>query len=90
MTLGLGAAAAGLLALSASQNLSLCPTPALLNHPVILFGMGFANRGFTWAHGALFAAMISSTDALAATAILKQGACGEPSVRAGVCMRACA
>ena len=42
---------------------------------VILFGLGFADKGFTWAHGALFAAMIASTDALAATAILKQGGC---------------
>ena len=42
---------------------------------VILYVLGFASRGFTWVHGALFAAMISSTDALAATAILKQGEC---------------
>ncbi|KAL4855765.1 Sodium/hydrogen exchanger 7 [Chlorella vulgaris] len=41
--------------------------------PFILFVLGFASRGFTWVHGALFAAMIASTDALAATAILKAG-----------------
>ncbi|PRW32594.1 Sodium hydrogen exchanger 7 [Chlorella sorokiniana] len=46
---------------------------ALILTPLILYVLGFANRGFTWVHGALFAAMISSTDALAATAILKQG-----------------
>lgn len=47
-------------------------------HPaaVILFVLGFSSRGFTWVHGALFSAMIASTDALAATAILKQGAQG--------------
>jgi NhaP-type Na+/H+ or K+/H+ antiporter len=55
-----------------------CVTTALLaaaaSPPaVILFGLGFASRGFTWVHGALFAAMIASTDALAATAILKAG-----------------
>jgi hypothetical protein len=52
------------------------PTHACLAHhraAVILFGLGFADKGFTWAHGALFAAMIASTDALSATAILKQG-----------------
>jgi hypothetical protein len=47
-------------------------TPASLP-AVILFVLGFASRGFTWVHGALFAAMIASTDALAATAILKAG-----------------
>ncbi len=40
---------------------------------MILYVLGFSSRGFTWVHGALFASMISSTDALAATAILKQG-----------------
>ncbi|KAL4855761.1 Sodium/hydrogen exchanger 8 [Chlorella vulgaris] len=46
---------------------------AIILTPIILFGLGFASRGFTWVHGALFAAMIASTDALAATAILKAG-----------------
>lgn len=47
---------------------------------MILFVLGFSSRGFTWVHGALFAAMIASTDALAATAILKQG---EAALREG-------
>lgn len=47
--------------------------PLPLPCAVILYVLGFSSRGFTWVHGALFAAMISSTDALAATAILKQG-----------------
>ena len=55
---------------------TLTRTPTLPQPPppaVILFVLGFASRGFSWVHGALFAAMIASTDALAATAILKQG-----------------
>lgn len=49
------------------------PTHPLIR-AVILFVLGFAGRGFNWAHGALFASMIASTDALAASAILKAGA----------------
>ena len=35
--------------------------------------MGFHSRGWSWVHGALFAAIITPTDALAAAAILKGG-----------------
>lgn len=55
---------------------------------VILYVLGFASRGFTWVHGALFAAMISSTDALAATAILKQGEVPHGRRRAGMVVQA--
>lgn len=34
--------------------------------------MGFQDRGFNWAHVALFSAMVASTDALSVTAILKK------------------
>eukprot|EP00887_Chlorella_sp_A99_P005087 scaffold25.g5087.t1 len=46
---------------------------ALVLTPIILFVMGFAGRGWSWVNGALFAAIIAPTDALAATAVLKQG-----------------
>ncbi|KDD76916.1 hypothetical protein H632_c68p2, partial [Helicosporidium sp. ATCC 50920] len=47
-------------------------TAAVLT-PLILFVLGFAGRGWSWVHGALFASMIAPTDALAAAAILKRG-----------------
>lgn len=46
---------------------------ALILTPLILFVLGFQDRGWSWVHGALFASMIAPTDALAAAAILKQG-----------------
>lgn len=46
---------------------------ALILTPLILFLLGFAGRGWSWVHGALFASMIAPTDALAAAAILKTG-----------------
>lgn len=49
---------------------------ALILTPLILFVLGFQDRGWSWVHGALFASMIAPTDALAAAAILKQGALG--------------
>ncbi|PSC75198.1 Sodium hydrogen exchanger 7 [Micractinium conductrix] len=45
---------------------------AFLLTPIILFALGFDARGFTWAHVALFSAMVASTDALSVTAILKK------------------
>ncbi len=48
------------------------PPPARPVAAVILFAMGFGSRGFTWAHVALFSAMVASTDALSVTAILKK------------------
>jgi NhaP-type Na+/H+ or K+/H+ antiporter len=36
----------------------------------LLFVLGFSRRGWSWVHGALFAAIISPTDALAVAAIL--------------------
>lgn len=45
---------------------------AILLTPIILFVMGFQNRGWTWVHGALFSAIIAPTDALAVAAILSQ------------------
>jgi NhaP-type Na+/H+ or K+/H+ antiporter len=38
--------------------------------PFILFVLGFQNRGWSWVHGALLAAIISPTDALAVASIL--------------------
>jgi NhaP-type Na+/H+ or K+/H+ antiporter len=38
--------------------------------PFILFVLGFQARGWSWAHGALFAAVVAPTDALAVGAIL--------------------
>lgn len=45
---------------------------AIILTPLILFVLGFQDRGWTWAHGALFAAIIAPTDALAASSILKR------------------
>ncbi|KAL4437060.1 hypothetical protein ABPG75_004199 [Micractinium tetrahymenae] len=45
---------------------------AFLLTPIIMFAKGFGSRGFTWAHVALFSAMVASTDALSVTAILKK------------------
>lgn len=55
---------------------------ALALTPIILFVMGFAGRGWSWVYGALLAAIIAPTDALAATAVLKQGG------RVGACRSA--
>ncbi|KAL4430847.1 hypothetical protein ABPG75_006103 [Micractinium tetrahymenae] len=41
--------------------------------PFILFVLGFTNRGWSWIQGAVLAAMLAPTDAVAVTAILKAG-----------------
>lgn len=46
---------------------------ALVLAPFILFVLGFSNRGWDWIHGAVLAAMLAPTDAVAVTAILKAG-----------------
>ena len=46
--------------------------------PFILSALGFANRGWDWVHGAIFASMLAPTDAVAVTAMLKAGAPGRP------------
>ena len=46
---------------------------ALVLTPFILFGLGFAGRGMDWVHGAILAAMLAPTDAVAVTALLKAG-----------------
>lgn len=38
--------------------------------PVMLYGLGLAEDGWTWMHAALFAAMVASTDAVAGAALL--------------------
>jgi NhaP-type Na+/H+ or K+/H+ antiporter len=43
---------------------------AIALSPFILFVLGFANRGWSWVHGGLLAAIISPTDALAVASIL--------------------
>eukprot|EP00889_Picochlorum_renovo_P008463 jgi/Picre1/35493/NNA_002955.t1 len=45
---------------------------AIILTPLILFVLGFQNNGWTWVHGALFAAIIAPTDALAVSSILKK------------------
>ncbi|PRW44236.1 Sodium hydrogen exchanger 7 [Chlorella sorokiniana] len=45
---------------------------ALITTPVLLYGLGLAARGWRWQHGALFSAMLASTDALAITAVLRR------------------
>ena len=42
--------------------------------PVLLYVFGLKELGWEWQHGALFSAMIASTDAVAVSAILKKGA----------------
>ena len=49
----------------------------------ILFVLGFGGRGWDWIHGALLAAMLAPTDAVAVTAILKTGGGPEDMVGAG-------
>lgn len=39
----------------------------------LLYGLDMRDSGWTWSHGFLFATMVASTDAVAVTAILKQG-----------------
>ena len=46
---------------------------ALLLTVLILYVMDFQSRGWSWVHGALFSAMIASTDAIAVPAMLKAG-----------------
>jgi NhaP-type Na+/H+ or K+/H+ antiporter len=41
--------------------------------PVLLYVFNLRSMGWTWEHGALFSAMIASTDAVAVSAILKKG-----------------
>ncbi|PSC68844.1 Sodium hydrogen exchanger 7 [Micractinium conductrix] len=41
--------------------------------PFILFVLGFSSRGWDWIHGAVLAAMLAPTDAVAVSAILKAG-----------------
>jgi NhaP-type Na+/H+ or K+/H+ antiporter len=41
--------------------------------PFILFVLGFSSRGWNWIQGAVLAAMLAPTDAVAVTAILKAG-----------------
>jgi NhaP-type Na+/H+ or K+/H+ antiporter len=38
--------------------------------PIILFVLGFDNRGWNWVYGALLAAIIAPTDALTVAAVL--------------------
>ncbi|KAI8101987.1 hypothetical protein M9434_007048 [Picochlorum sp. BPE23] len=45
---------------------------AIILTPLILFVLGFQYNGWTWVHGALFAAIIAPTDALAVSSILKK------------------
>ena len=40
--------------------------------PLILFVLGFNNSGWTWVYGAIFAAIIAPTDALAVSSMLKK------------------
>jgi hypothetical protein len=42
--------------------------------PVLLYVFRLKQLGWAWEHGALFSAMIASTDAVAVSAILKKGA----------------
>lgn len=42
--------------------------------PLLLYVFDLRRVGWLWEHGALFSAMISSTDAVAVSAILKKGA----------------
>ena len=42
--------------------------------PVLLYVFQLKKLGWAWEHGALFSAMIASTDAVAVSAILKKGA----------------
>ena len=42
--------------------------------PLLLYLFDLRKVGWLWEHGALFSAMISSTDAVAVSAILKKGA----------------
>ncbi|EFN55361.1 expressed protein [Chlorella variabilis] len=44
----------------------------LLATPVLLYGLRLAGWGWRWQHGALFSAMLASTDALAITAVLRR------------------
>ena len=41
--------------------------------PLLLYVFNLRRVGWLWEHGALFSAMISSTDAVAVSAILKKG-----------------
>lgn len=45
---------------------------AIILTPIILFVLGFADRGWSWVYGGLFSAIVSPTDALAVAAILKR------------------
>lgn len=39
----------------------------------LLYGLDLRHSGWKWSHGFLFATMVASTDAVAVTAVLKQG-----------------
>jgi hypothetical protein len=46
---------------------------ALLLTVLILYVMDFRSKGWAWVHGALFSAMIASTDAISVPAMLRSG-----------------
>eukprot|EP01025_Chloroclados_australasicus_P022893 TRINITY_DN23409_c1_g1_i7.p1 TRINITY_DN23409_c1_g1~~TRINITY_DN23409_c1_g1_i7.p1 ORF type:complete len:1503 (-),score=153.99 TRINITY_DN23409_c1_g1_i7:350-4858(-) len=41
--------------------------------PILLYGFGLVGAGWSWTHAVLYCTMIASTDAVAVSAILKQG-----------------
>ena len=45
---------------------------AIILTPIILFVLGFENQGWTWVYGAMFAAIIAPTDAIAVSSVLKK------------------
>ena len=45
---------------------------AALSTPLLLVLLGLREMGWRWQHGALFSAMLASTDALAVTAVLRR------------------
>ena len=57
--------------------------------PVLLYVFQLKKLGWAWEHGALFSAMIASTDAVAVSAILKKGAQPPFEPQPGQLMRCC-
>lgn len=45
---------------------------AIILTPLILFVLGFDSEGWTWVYGAIFAAIIAPTDAIAVSSVLKK------------------
>lgn len=45
---------------------------AIILTPIILFVLGFQSQGWSWVYGAIFAAIIAPTDAIAVSSVLKK------------------